>query len=216
VGCFPSEGEPLPSAALGEFRDGLITYYVEADGRGNCGFDATPKDLDVAALVKSEWDGSAVCGACAEVEGPLGTVRVRIVDSCPDCETPGHLDLSPSAFDKVARRGDGRVMVRWRFVSCPVSGPIRYRTKEGSSRWWSAIQVRNHHVPIRKLEWLEHGAWVEVRRQDYNYFVEPSGMGTGPQKVRVTSWDGQVLEDILPNINERQTFDGHAQFSPLP
>ncbi len=212
--CTPSETEV--STSLGEFRDGVITFYTEADGTGNCSFDATPFDMDVAALIKSEWNGSAACGACVEVEAPQGTVRVRIVDSCPDCETPGHLDLSPSAFEKVAQRSEGRVQVRWRFVSCPVSGPIRYRTKEGSSQWWTALQVLNHHVPIRELAWWRNGQWVKVKREDYNYFVEPSGMGEGPIRIQVTSWDGQVLEDTLPNVNGGQTFEGHAQFSPVP
>jgi expansin len=206
----------MTSRPLEDYKDGIITYYSEADGTGNCGFDATPDDLDVAAIVKTEYQGSAVCGACAEIQGPKGTLRVRIVDSCPDCTVAHHLDLSPSAFAKLADPAAGRVQVKWRFVTCPVSGPVRYRFKEGSSQWWTAIQVRNHHKPIRKLEALQGLSWVELPRQDYNYFLDSSGLGLGTLALRATAWDGEVIQDVLPGILDSQVVSGLHQFTPLP
>jgi expansin len=205
--------EGLTSVPLGAFRSGLITYY-DATGAGACSFDASPQDLDVAAIAAPDYGGSAACGSCAEVQGPLGTVRVRIVDLCPGCTTTGHLDLSRQAFAKIANPIDGRVAVRWRYVSCPVTGPIQYRFKEGSNPWWTAIQVRNHAVSIQKLEWWRNGTWVSVPRLDYNYFVQASGMGSGSIRVRVTASNGQVLEDTLPGIQQGVTFAGRAQFTP--
>ncbi|WNG33897.1 hypothetical protein F0U61_09815 [Archangium violaceum] len=212
----PAGGSTMTSRPISDFKSGVITYYTEASGAGNCSFDPSPEDLDIAAIIKTEYQGSAVCGACAEIQGPKGTLRVRIVDSCPDCETAGHLDLSRSAFSKLADPTLGRVQVKWRFVTCPMTGPVRYRFKEGSSQWWTALQVRNHHKPVRKLEWLKGTTWVEVPRQDYNYFVEPAGMGVGPIKVRVTSWDGEVLQDTLPSVQAAQIVTGLRQFTPLP
>jgi expansin (peptidoglycan-binding protein) len=146
------------------------------------------------------------------VEGPQGTVRVRIVDSCPECGS-GHLELSKQAFAKIAPLVDGRVTTKWRYVSCVVQGPVRYRIKEGSNPHWTAIQVRNHLLPIQKLEWQKSGSWVEAKREPYNYFVEHSGMGEGPVRVRITASDGQKLEDTLPRIEASTTVDGAAQFS---
>ncbi|HEX8439800.1 expansin EXLX1 family cellulose-binding protein [Archangium sp.] len=206
----------MTSRPISAFRDGIVTYYWEANGTGNCGFDPSPEDLDVAAIIKTEYQGSAVCGACAEIQGPRSTIRVRIVDSCPDCTTAGHLDLSPSAFAKLADPAVGRLQVKWRFVTCPVSGPVRYRFKEGSSQWWTGIQVRNHHKPIRKLEWLSLTGWVEVPRQDYNYFVQSNGLGLGRLRIRMTAWDGEVREDTLPGILDSQIITGLTQFTPLP
>ncbi|WP_224244505.1 expansin EXLX1 family cellulose-binding protein [Hyalangium gracile] len=197
--------------ALGDFRGGIATWY-DATGAGHCGYDASPNDMDVAAMNAPEFSNSAVCGSCAEVEGPQGTVRVRIVDSCPECAS-GHLDLSKQAFAKIAPINDGRVTTQWRLVSCAVQGPVRYRIKEGSSEWWVGIQVRNHRLPIQKFEYQKNGSWVEVKREPYNYFVASSGMGPGPVKVRITATDGQKLEDTLPEIKAEKTFDGAAQFS---
>ena len=97
-------------------------------------------------------------------------------------------------------------------VTCDVQGPIRYHFKDGSSQWWAAIQVLNHRMPVTKLEYWKNGAWVNVKRESYNYFVEPSGMGSGPIKVRVTASDGQTLEDTLPGAASNATYNGAAQF----
>jgi expansin (peptidoglycan-binding protein) len=196
---------------LGDYQAGIATWY-DATGGGHCGYDASPNDMDVAAMNAPQFNNSAVCGTCAEVEGPQGTVRVRITDSCPECGS-GHLDLSKQAFAKIAPVVDGRVTTRWRFVSCAVQGPVRYRIKEGSSQWWVGIQVRNHLLPIQKLEWQKNGAWVEAKREPYNYFVEAAGMGPGPVRIRITASDGQKLEDTLPRIEASVTITGAAQFS---
>ncbi|MFL5343808.1 MAG: expansin EXLX1 family cellulose-binding protein [Hyalangium sp.] len=196
---------------LGEFQNGIATWY-NATGAGNCSYDASPNDMDVAAIDMPQYANSAMCGACAEVDGPQGTVTVRIVDSCPECPA-GHLDLSKEAFAKISPVDAGRVQTQWRLVSCAVQGPVRYRIKEGSSADWVAIQVRNHRLPIQKLEWNKSGSWVDVQRESYNYFVAPAGMGPGPVKIRITATDGQTLVDTLPSIKASQTYDGAAQFS---
>ncbi len=88
---------------------GRATYY-DADGSGNCSFDASPDDLDVAAMDAPEWDNSGVCGACVAIEGPRAASTVRIVDQCPECEK-GHLDLSQEAFAKIADVSAGNVPI---------------------------------------------------------------------------------------------------------
>ena len=97
-------------------ESGVATYY-DATGEGACSFDATPNDLDVAAMDMPEWNGSAPCGECAAVTGPKGSVTVRIVDLCPGCET-GHLDLSQEAFAKIADVSAGSVPITWQVVPC--------------------------------------------------------------------------------------------------
>jgi expansin (peptidoglycan-binding protein) len=207
------EGEVIDGIkALTDFKSGIATWYY-ADGSGHCGFDKSPQDMDVAAMDMPEFNNTAMCGACAEVEGPQGTVRVRIVDSCPECPA-GHLDLSKEAFAKISPVEAGRVTTRWRLVTCAVQGPVRYRIKEGSSEWWTAIQVRNHLLPIQKLEWMKNGAWTNAPRETtFNYFVASSGMGKGPVQIRITATDGQQLVDTLPAIEANQIFNGAKQFA---
>ena len=208
VACSSKTQDPTP---LGQPENGRITYYA-ADGSGNCGFDPSPNDLDVAAMDAAEWAGSAVCGECVAITGPKGNVTVRIVDQCPDCES-GHLDLSQEAFAKIADVSAGNVAVTWQVVACDVSGPVAYHIKDGSSQYWTAIQVRNARYAISKLEWKTGtSAYAAVTRADYNYFVVDQGVGPGPYMVRITSSNGEVLEDSLPVVAASTTVNGAAQF----
>jgi expansin (peptidoglycan-binding protein) len=185
---------PLPCGAAPEEHSGEATYYA-ADGSGNCSFPASPGDLMVAALNTADYEGSEACGACAEVDGPDGSVVVRIVDRCPGCET-GDIDLSEQAFAAIAPIKTGRIPVSWRFVPCDVTGPLRYHFKEGSNAFWVGIQVRNHRHGIARLEGRQaDGTWAALGRENYNYFVDASGMGAGPLALRVTDVHGFIVED---------------------
>ncbi len=205
LGCS-NPGAPIP---FGETQDGIATWY-DATGDGACSFGRS-SDLQVAAMNAPQFAGSAVCGECIDVKGPRGSTVVRVVDKCPECG-PGHLDLSKEAFSKIAELSQGKVDITWQPVACPVSGNVQYHFKDGSSKWWTAIQVRNHRLPISKLEWSRQGSWVEISRESYNYFVVSGGVGDGPVKVRVTAVDGQTLEDTLPPAASDLTANGAGQF----
>lgn len=195
--------------------DGIATFY-DADGSGNCGFDKSPGDLDVVALDLPEYNHSISCGACLEVTGPKGTITVRVVDSCPGCsDTGANLDLSASAFAKVDEPKKGRISITYAVVPCPVTGNIQYHFKDGSSKYWTAIQLRNYRVAVAGLEYKKGDAWVAMSRSSYNYFIASKGVGDQPDglSLRVTSVDGQTLEDTLPGqIQANKTFTGKAQF----
>lgn len=196
----------LPSPVTGQ-----ATYY-DATGAGACSFPASPQDLDVAAVSASHYGKAVYCGACLDVKGPKGSVVVRAVDLCPGCKA-GSLDLSPQAFAKIADLKTGVVPITWSVVRCNVQGPVQYYTKDGSSKYWTAIQVRNHAVPIRSLEIEKAGAFVAAPRESYNFFVLPSGSGTdGPFKVRLTADNGAVLEDTIASPKQLILTAGHANF----
>jgi expansin (peptidoglycan-binding protein) len=197
-------------APLGQPEQGRATYY-DATGDGACGFGPSPNDLNVAAMDQAEWNGSAVCGECVAVTGPKGTVVVRIVDLCPGCES-GHLDLSQQAFAQIADPAAGNVPITWQVQACDVSGNVAYAIKDGSSQYWTAIQVRNSRLPVTKLEWMQNGAWVDVARADYDYFVVDSGVGPASYQVRITAVSGQTLVDTLPPVQPSTVVNGSGQF----
>ena len=194
-----------------ELKAGIATYY-DATGEGSCSFDKS-KDLDVVALNFPEFAKSMSCGTCLRVQGAKGEVVVRVVDSCPGCEQ-GHLDLSESAFEKIDEKVKGRVKITYQKVACNVSGNMSYRFKEGSSQYWTAIQVRNHRIPITKLEVKKDGAYVDFPRTDYNYFVNTKGAGKQDTlAIRITAEDGQVVEDTIGGgIVAGKTSPGAVQF----
>jgi expansin (peptidoglycan-binding protein) len=203
-----SVGQPCDPA---DMHAGEATYYDFADGSGNCSFPATPNDLMVGAMNHVDYAASAVCGSCVRIDGPDGSVDVHIVDQCPECPQ-GDIDLSPEAFALVAPLAAGRVPITWQYVSCPVSGSVVYHFKDGSNPYWTAVQVRNHRHAIATFEVEQDGAWVEVPRVDYNYFVRDTGMGEGPLSLRITDVLGNVLEDSgIPLLDDADT-PGAGQF----
>lgn len=198
-----------------EQKTGIATFY-DADGAGawNCSYPVKDGPIDVTALNFPEYAKSAACGTCMLVKGPKGSVTVRVVDSCPGCKE-GHLDLSEQAFAKIADPVDGRVPITYQGVACEVTGNLSYHFKEGSSKYWTAIQIRNHKLPIAKVEYEKNGAFVDMPRVDYNYFIDQKGVGDlpGGLKLRITAVDGQAVEEDLPGtIQADKVFPGTVQF----
>lgn len=98
-----------------EVFSGEATYY-NATGTGACG-QATQDSALVAALNGAQYS-KANCGRCASIKGPNGTVVVKLLDKCPGCSF-GDIDLSTTAFSKIAKLSAGRVKITWSFVACP-------------------------------------------------------------------------------------------------
>jgi expansin (peptidoglycan-binding protein) len=205
-------GGSCSAAPAPETGDG--TYYA-ADGTGNCSFDASPDDLMVVAMNHVDYANAVWCGACLAVTGPNGTVNVRVVDQCPGCAM-GALDMAPQAFDMIADHAAGRVPVTWHEIACDVTGPISYHFKAGANAYWTAIQIRNGRYPIAKVEAIKNGAYVELPRLDYNYFVQADGLGAGPYQLRVTDQRGHVVEDTGIALGDDVTRTGSGQFATCP
>jgi expansin len=198
------------AAPAGESGDG--TYY-NADGTGNCSFDASPNDLMIAAMNEPDYGNATWCGACLAVTGPMGnTITVRVVDSCPGC-SHGDLDLSETAFGMLSPLSAGRISISWHEVPCEVSGPITYNFQSGASQYYAAIQIRNSRYPIAALEAKQSSTYVQLAEQTYNYFVAANGLGVGPYDLRVTDARGQVLEDGSIALANGATETGSAQFA---
>ena len=218
IGCTQAELENdggEAACAPAETGAGEATYYA-ADGAGHCSFEPSGESpLLVAALSDADYDDARACGSCVRVEGPEGSVEVRIVDRCPGCRA-GDIDLSPEAFERIAPLSAGRVDVTWHEIPCEGQGTIRLHFKDGSNPWWTAIRVDRHRHAIDALayrqslsaltgrSWEEPlrnaTAWTDMPRELYNYFVEGDGVGEGPIDVRILDVHGHelVVHDVTP------------------
>ncbi|MGM9491885.1 expansin EXLX1 family cellulose-binding protein [Ideonella sp. YS5] len=175
-------------------HEGEATFYGYGGG-GNCSFPLP--DRLTAAMNHDDYDGSQACGACILVTNPANgrSVEVRIDDQCPECAV-GDVDLDQEAFEQIADLAQGRIPVRWSYVACTPPTMSLY-FKEGSSKWWTAVQVRDHRYPVAKLAWRTSGttdAFKPVPRETYNYFVAGSGMGPGPYDFKITDVFGHVVK----------------------
>jgi expansin (peptidoglycan-binding protein) len=167
---------------------GKATYFDGSKG-GNCSFGPPSTELYVA-LGPSEYSAGAACGGYVDVTGPKGTVRVKVVDQCPEC-AKGHLDLSQAAFARIGAVGDGIIPITYKGVRDPkLPGPITLRVKDGASQYWLAILADNHGNPLSKVEVKSGSGFTAMQRTDYNYWIDENGSGKGPFTVRLTDISG--------------------------
>jgi expansin (peptidoglycan-binding protein) len=196
-------------------HEGEATFYGYGGG-GNCSFPLP--DRLTAAMNHADYNGSQACGACILVTNPANgkTVEVRIDDQCPECAA-GDVDLDQEAFARIADLAQGRIPVRWSYVACSPPTMSLY-FKEGSSQWWTAVQVRDHRYPVARLAWRPSGttqAFKAVPRETYNYFVAASGMGPGPYDFKITDVYGHVVKIYRVALQVGVEIPTRKQFAPL-
>jgi expansin (peptidoglycan-binding protein) len=174
-----------PACAAPVSGAGRATYFDGSKG-GNCSFGPPSSNLYVA-LGPQEYQAGAACGGYIDVKGPKGSVRVKVVDQCPECEK-GHLDLSEAAFARIGNVSEGIIPISYKGVqNPPLPGPITMKVKDGASQYWLALLADNHGNPLAKLEVkAPSGGWVAMKHTDYNYWLDEDGDGRGPFTVRLT------------------------------
>ena len=216
-------GDSTKNASGKKPWNSTFTGTATVTGSGYSGgallLDPIPSDAFITALnpVQLNFGGvkAALAGAYLQVNGPKGTTTVYVTDLYPEGASGG-LDLSHNAFAAIGDMVQGRIPISWKVVRAPVTGNLQYRIKEGSSRWWAAIQVRNHAYPVVKLEVKQGSTWKNLQKMDYNHFLGEQ-LGNQPLTLRITDIRGKVLTDTLPRLPEDGSkpayFEpGHVQF----
>jgi hypothetical protein len=159
-------------------------------GLPNCSYPSPPADGLFAALPPAEYSSAAACGGYLQVTGPDGSVRVKVVDQCPDCAA-GHVDLSEAAFARLAPLSAGLINVSYAPVSDPpLPGPVSIEVKQGSSQYWLALLADNTGNPLASVQVKTSSGWLTLARASYNYWIAKSGSGPGPFTVRLTDTQG--------------------------
>lgn len=167
------------------------THYVLA-GLPNCSY-SPPADGLYVALPAPEYASAAQCGSYLQVTGPDGTVRVEVIDQCPECAA-GHIDLSETAFARLAPLSTGLISVSYTPVTDPaLPGPLSAEVKQGSSPYWLALLIGNTGNPLASVQVETSSGWVPLARASYNYWIAASGAGPGPFTVRVTDTQGHQV-----------------------
>ena len=196
---------------------GEATYYDAFIQPNACALPLTPDEY-VVAVKETAFDGSAVCGRCLRIMGPLGSIVARITDYCVGLGCRD-LDLSPNAFAAIGNPFDGIIPVSWDSVSCDVAGPIAFHFDPGSNPYYAKIQLRNHRYGIAGLAIAEFGqAFVALDRSGDNAFEFVSGVDpiAAPLSFRVTDLHGAMLEETNLAFTPGQVVGGAGQFPFCP
>ena len=179
----PASAATVPAAGS---VSGIATHYV-LRSVGNCSYPGPPANHMFVALSAAEYHGAAPCGSYLQVTGPHGSVRVEVIDQCPECKR-GHIDLSEAAFAKLAPLRDGIIKVSYQTIkNPPLPGPVGFVVKNGSSRWWLALCVLNTGNAIASVQVeTAQGGWLKLTHTNWNGWIAQQGAGPGPFTVRVT------------------------------
>ena len=196
---------------------GEATYYDAFVQPNACALPLTPDEY-VVAVKETAFDGSAVCGRCLRIMGPLGSIVARITDYCVGLGCRD-LDLSPNAFAAIGNPLDGIIPVSWESVSCDVAGPIAFHFDPGSNPYYAKIQLRKHRYGIAGLAIAEFGQpFVQLDRTCDNAFEFASGGAPilAPLSLRATDLHGAILESNGIGFTPGGLVDGAGQFPFCP
>ncbi len=173
----------------------IATHYVLQSGGGNCSYPGPPANQLFVALPAPEYHGAAPCGSYLLVKGRNGnTVRVEVIDQCPECKA-GHIDLSETAFAKLAPLVKGIIPVSYHTTgNPPLPAPVAFLVKNGSSRYWLALIVMNTGNAIASVQLqTAPGHWLKLTHVNWNAWIAQQGAGPGPFTVRVTDTRGHQV-----------------------
>jgi expansin (peptidoglycan-binding protein) len=176
-----------PAAESVGSASGIATHYVLQGGGGNCSYPGPPASGLFVALSPQEYDGAAACGSYLQVKGPDGSVRVKVIDQCPECKS-GHIDLSEKAFAELAPLSAGIIPVSYHTIANPpLPAPVAFLVKNGSSRYWLALMVMNTGNAIASVQLkTAPGHWLKLAHVNWNGWIAQQGAGPGPFTIRVT------------------------------
>ena len=212
LAALPETGCPGSWAGSGE-----ATYYDAFSQQNACALPVSPEQY-VVAVTEVAFEGSAVCGRCLRIEGPLGSILARITDYCvgPGCRD---FDLSPNAFAAIGNPIDGIIPISWESVSCDVAGPVAFYFDPGSNDFYAKIQVRNHRYGIAALALAETGQpFVALARSSDNAFEfsTVSNPIAAPLSLRATDLHGAILESSDVAFTPGGLVEGGDQFPFCP
>ncbi len=200
--------------ALDKVHEGEATYYNK-DGMGCADIDFMEATYYTCALNKEDYLNN-MAGAYLEVTDKDGDkINVVVTDQLPKGKK-GDIDLTAKSFAAIEPLGTGRMKITWRIIPLPTTENISYKFKDGSTRWWAQIQVRNHRYPVAKFEFLDAktGEFIELKRTYYNYYTAANGiMGAGPYTFRVTDIYGHVvIDENIPLKEDGSEVKGSSNF----
>ena len=213
--------------AMGTEIDGYASmWFGRGDGTaatGSCSYPPVRNIMAVAISAK-QYGRADWCGACAEIVGRSGQrVLVQIVDQCAGCER-GSIDLpagrdSPYSMLDVPNppgcpASQFRQPVAWKIVPCETRGGIVVTYPPGFNNCGPALQIRNHRLPIVKLEDQIDGQWATVQRQPHNWYYLRSPGTCKPFDItlRITAIDGSTITGTFPSYQAGKSYEATSQF----
>jgi len=187
---------------------GTATFFTPG-GTSMCSAPFASDTVYTVAMNLAQYDTAATCGACLLITGPGGSAVAVVSDLCNTC-TANNLDLSAdlqTVIDTAVRV----TPIQWKYVGCPVTSNVQLEF-DVSSAFYVELRVLNHRYAVKKLEYFSGTTYTALAKNNTNYFVATSGLGSGPFSFRITDVLGDtILETGIPLVND-SVINGSHQF----
>ncbi|KAF9128059.1 hypothetical protein BGW39_005368 [Mortierella sp. 14UC] len=126
---------PTQTVRFGKKISGKSTWFNGHDLKGaacygnlmgNSNVNARD-DWMIGAVHMAHYKGGerAACFECAKITAGKRSIIVRLIDDCAGC-APNQIDLTASAFKKLAPLRQGVVKTTYEFVRCPSRGNMKW------------------------------------------------------------------------------------------
>jgi expansin (peptidoglycan-binding protein) len=198
---------------------GEIDLWVS--GVGNCSYPVGELPVYAAAVDSELYATGAACGVCLEVSSNRGKVIATVVDQYPVSPgAHGHkISLSNAALLQVAAPGTSVASMNWRWVPCPVSGPIMAALKNGSHQFYWAVMLKSAVNRVVKVESLTGAdtTWRAAKLENDGFFLGDSKITGLPARLRLTDVVGNTVTTgnlTWPTNPVTQTTPLDVQFPP--
>jgi expansin (peptidoglycan-binding protein) len=205
---------------------GHITHYTLSTAMVACHFPTSSLPQYYAAMNEYDYRNAAACGACVEVTNSQNQSKliVQIVDECPYVGNQQwcfngshHVDLNMAAYNALG--ANNNPAVTWRYVPCtstPNGGNVQFYWDSGAQQYYVAVSIMNLRYELASVDIMKNGSYVAMKRERYNVWTDPGGVGTGPFTFRLTDKYGRQLIDPDIPMQPNQIVSGHVQFPPCP
>jgi expansin len=153
------------------------------------------------------------CDACIQITTDLGKSVVARVVTYGVTSAPGNIDLSQAAYDAIHQNEFPRLMT-WQLVSCSTTEPMYFQFQTGAHEDWTSFWVRNPNKAVDKVEVksAKHTDFFLLRREVDGTLNDDAGFGTGPFTLRISSNDGQSVEQSFPGFKGGDLLKGNNNF----
>lgn len=91
---------------------------------------------------------------------------------------------------------------------------ITYEFAAGSNAWWTAFWVKNNTKSLSRVDVksANHADWFQLTLQGDGSYADAGGFGAGSFTIRLTSTDGQSIEDTYTAFTAGGTLQSTSQF----
>ncbi len=173
----------------------------------------TIEGIYLAGLELTHNGDGQLCDACIRLETDMGKeLTLRVVTT--GVTTQNSIDVSPEAYE-ILNSGEYPRLMSWYVTRCPDNGEtIRYQFQTGANVWWTSLWVRNIALPLEAVEVrsTNHTDWQALTRGSDGTYTDASGFGEGSFTLRLTSIDGQVIEDTFDGFEPGGILSSSSQF----